>query len=68
MEGRIRVKCIQAVCDIEVVADVSVGVVGVAIPWRSIYIGLVQLTTILTTEIGDGDSSRVTGVDLGEGG
>lgn len=68
MEHRIRVKCIQAVCDIEVVADIGVGVVGITIPRISIDVGLVQLAAILTTEVGYRDTAGIASIDLREGG
>jgi len=68
VEHRIRIKRIQAVCDIEVVADVCVGVVGIPIPRFSIDIGLVQLAAILATEVCYRYSARVTSIDLREGG
>ena len=68
MEDRIRIKCIQAVCDIEVVTDICIGIVGIPIPRFSIDVGLVQLAAVLATEVGYRDSAGVTSIDLREGG
>ena len=48
VEHGVRIQRIQAVGDVEVVTDVGIGVVGIAIPWIIVYVGLVQFTRVLT--------------------
>ena len=67
MEYRIFIECVQTVGDVQVVTDVGVGVVRIAIPSGTVQIGLTQFTRILTSKICDCDSSRVACIDLREG-
>ena len=66
MENWILFKWIDAVCDVQVVTDIGVSVVCIAVRRLSIDVGLVQFAGVLASQVRDSNSPWVPCVNLRE--
>ena len=64
MEYGVWVERIQTVGDIQVVADVCIGIVGIAIPWTTVNVRFVQFTGVVATKVGNCNSSGIACINL----
>ena len=66
VEYRLWVQRVQAVGDVQVVADIGRRIVCITNPRLPVDVGLIQFTRILTPKIGNRNPSRITCINLRE--